>query len=244
MAGQKFAYNPHISVDCVVFGFDGELIKVLLIKRKQEGREVYALPGDLLGVKEDLDSAASRILSDLTGLTDIYLQQFKAFGELDRLSNPVDIEWLSKIREHPEERVVTIAYYSLIKIENLSLKPDSFAEQVLWQPIEQPRPLAFDHNRIANTAWQKLKEKVQNEPLVAFSLLPKRFTLTQLQGLYESIVGTKLDKRNFRKRVQAKKFVVPLQEYESGVAHKPAQYYQFDESIYRTEFEKGPWFLF
>ena len=244
MASQKFAFNPHISVDCVVFGFDGDVIKVLLIKRKQEGRDVYALPGDLLGVKEDLDHAASRILSDLTGLTDIYLQQYKTFGELDRLSNPVDIEWLSKIREHPEERVVTIAYYSVIKIENLSLKPNSFAEQVLWQPIEEQRQLAFDHNKIANTAWQTVKEKVRNEPIVAFSLLPKKFTLTQLQGLYESIVGIKLDKRNFRKRVQAKKFIVPLQEYESGVAHKPARYYRFDEMIYLVEFEKGPWFLF
>ena len=135
MASQKFAFNPHISVDCVVFGFDGDVIKVLLIKRKQEGRDVYALPGDLLGVKEDLDHAASRILSDLTGLTDIYLQQYKTFGELDRLSNPVDIEWLSKIREHPEERVVTIAYYSLIKIENLSIKPNSFPTTSLLSSV-------------------------------------------------------------------------------------------------------------
>lgn len=244
MKEANFAYNPHISVDCVVFGFDGENIRILLIKRKQEGEEVYALPGDLLGTKEGLDNGASRILNNLTGLENIYLEQFRTFGELDRMNNPVDIDWLNSIREHPQERVVTIAYYSLIKINNFTLKPNSFAEEVLWQPIEQKRQLAFDHNNIANTAWRMLKDKIRYEPIVAFNLLPDKFTLRELQGLYESIVGTALDKRNFRKRIQGKKFIVPLDEFESGVAHKPARFYNFDESIYNTEFEKGQWFLF
>ena len=240
----KFAYNPHISMDCVVFGFDGEFIRVLLIKRKQKGQEVYALPGDLLGLNESLDGAASRILDDLTGLKDIYLEQFRAFGHLDRMSDPIDIDWLNTIREHPEERVVTIAYYSLIKIDNFNLKPNSFAEQVLWQPIEQKKSLAFDHNKIINTAWDMLRNKIRYEPIVAFNLLPEKFTLRQLQGLYESIVGNELDKRNFRKRIQRKKFIVPLDEYESGVAHKPARYYHFSQQMYLSAFEKGTWFLF
>jgi len=244
MESVKFKYNPHISVDCVVFGFDGEFIRVLLIKRKQAGQEVYALPGDLLRLSESLDSAASRILNDLTGLKDIYLEQFRTFGDLDRISDPIDIEWLNTIREHPEERVVTIAYYSLIKVDRFDLKASFFAEQVLWQPIDEKRQLAFDHNNIANTAWSMLRDKIRHEPIVAFSLLPDKFTLRQLQGLYESIVGSTLDKRNFRKRIQGKKFITPLDKFESGVAHKPARYYHFNKEIYNSEFEKGQWFLF
>ncbi len=244
MGKAKFAYNPHISVDCVVFGFDGEFIRVLLIKRKQEGQEVYALPGDLLGISESFDDAASRVLSDLTGLKNIYLEQFRTFGDLDRISNPIDIDWLNTIREHPEERVVTIAYYSLIIIDNFQLKPDYFAEQVIWQPIGEQRALAFDHNKITNTAWEMLQDKVRHEPHLAFNLLPEKFTLRQLQGLYESIVGSTLDKRNFRKRIQGKRFIVPLDEYESGVSHKPARYYKFDKKVYINAFEKGQWFLF
>jgi 8-oxo-dGTP diphosphatase len=240
----KFKYNPYISVDCVVFGFDGEFINVLLVKRKQEGREAYALPGDLLGVSESLDSAAVRILNDLTGLKDIYLEQFRTFGDLDRINDPIDIEWLKTIRKYPEERVVTIAYYSLIKIDKVSVRADSFAEQVLWQPIEEKRQLSFDHNKIANAAWDVLRDKIRNEPVVAFNLLPEKFTLRQLQGLYEGIVGTELDKRNFRKRIQGKKFIQSLDEYESGVAHKPARFYEFKKEIYLKEFEKGQWFLF
>jgi len=244
MTVSNFSYNPHISVDCAVFGFDGEQIRVLLIKRKQEGREVYALPGDLLGLRETPEDAASRILKDLTGLVDIYLEQFKSFGDLDRVSDPIDIEWLESIRTHPEERVVTIAYYSLIKIDDFDLTPRSFAEEVLWQPIGEKKALAFDHNSIANVAWSTVRDKIRYNPIIAFNLLPEKFTLRQLQGLYESIVGSKLDKRNFRKRIQGKKFLVPIDEFEQGVAHKPAQFYRFNEPIYQKEFEKGHWFLF
>ena len=244
MSQKEFTYNPHISVDCVVFGFDGELIRVLLIKRKQEGREVYALPGDLVRINESLDESAARVLKDLTGLKDIYLEQFHSFGDLDRISDPVDIEWLNTVREHPEERVVTVAYYSLIKIADFEIHANSFAEEVLWQPIDEKKQLAFDHNRIANRAWEKLRGKIRRKPGVAFNLLPEKFTLRELQGLYESIVGNELDKRNFRKRIQSKKFIVALDEYEQGVAHKPAQYYSFNEKIYNAEFEKGQWFLF
>lgn len=244
MTQTKFTFSPYLSVDCVVFGFDGELIRVLLIKRKQEGQEVYALPGNLVNINESLDEAATRVLNDLTGIKNIYLEQFRTFGDLDRLKNPIDIEWLSTIRDHQGERVFTTAYFSLIKIEDFELKPNSFAEQVLWQPIEHKKQLAFDHNLIANTAWSMLRDKIRHEPIVAFNLLPDKFTLRLLQGLYESIVGSELDKRNFRKRIQSKKYITPLDEYEEGVAHKPARYYCFDEEIYQNEFEKGQWFLF
>jgi hypothetical protein len=244
MKDSKFAYNQHVSVDCAVFGFDGELIRVLLLKRKQKNREVYCLPGDLVMLSETLDDAAYRILSDFTGLKGVYLKQFKAFGELDRINDPIDIEWLNSVRESPQEHVVTVGYYSILDTISDTLTPNAFAEEVFWQPIEQPKKLAFDHNNIANSAWEKLRSKIRNEPLVAFNLLPENFTLRQLQGLYEAIVGAELDKRNFRKKIQGKKYIIPLDTYETGVPHKPARYYKFDKAIYQKEFEMGQWFLF
>lgn len=240
----NFHYNPHISVDCVIFGFDDERINILLIKRKQEGKNIYALPGDLVQKGEDLDHAATRVLFELTNLKDLYLEQFKTFGSPDRINDPLDIEWVNSIREHPEVRVITIAYNSLVKVKDVAFAPASFAEEVLWHPIDKPQKLAFDHNDIANTGWAMLREKIKREPLIAFSLLPEKFTLRQLQTLYEAIVGSSLDKRNFRKRMLRNKFLVALEEKESGVSHKPAQYFRFDEAIYKEDFAKDQWFLF
>lgn len=240
----NFHYNPHISVDCVIFGFDDARINILLIKRKQEGKNIYALPGDLVQKGEDLDHAATRVLYELTNLKDLYLEQFKTFGSPDRINDPLDIEWVNSIREHPEVRVITIAYNSLVKVKDVEFAPASFAEEVLWHPIDKPQKLAFDHNDIANTGWAMLREKIKREPLIAFSLLPEKFTLRQLQTLYEAIVGSSLDKRNFRKRMLRNKFLVALKEKESGVSHKPAQYFMFDEAIYKEDFAKDQWFLF
>ncbi len=240
----EFHYNPHISIDCVIFGFDDHRINILLIKRKQGGKNIFALPGDLVQKGEDLDSAAARVLFELTGLQNLYLEQFKTFGSPDRIKDPVDIEWIYTIREHPEVRVITIGYNSLIKVGDFEFAPSSFAEEVLWHPIDKPQKLAFDHNDIANTGWYMLREKIKREPLIAFSLLPEKFTLRQLQTLYEAIVGSSLDKRNFRKRMLRTKFLVPLDEREKGVSHKPAQYYRFDEIIYKEDFAKDQWFLF
>lgn len=241
---KNFEYNPHISVDCVIFGFDGSQINILLIKRKQQGTSVYALPGDLVRKGEELDTAAFRVLKELTGLENLYLEQFKTFGSTSRMQNPVDLEWLKAVREHPEARVITVAYNSLVKVNDFEFTPSSFAEEVLWHPIKVPKQLAFDHNEIANTGWDNLREKIRREPIVAFSLLPEKFTLRQLQTLYEAILGADLDKRNFRKRMLKNKFLVALNEKEQGVSHKPAQYYAFSEDRYHKYFENDHWFLF
>ena len=240
----KFHYNPHISVDCVIFGFDNQKINILLIKRKQEGKHVYALPGDLVQKGEDLDVAAVRVLYELTGLHDLYLEQFKTFGSPNRTTDPVDVEWIKSVREHPEARVITVAYNSLIKVQDFEYRPSSFAEEVLWHPINKPQKLAFDHNDIANTGWAMLREKIKRQPIIAFSLLPEKFTLRQLQILYEAIVGQEMDKRNFRKRMLRNKFLVALDEKETGVSHKPAQYFMFNEKLYKKDFAKEEWFLF
>ncbi len=239
-----FHYNPHISADCVIFGFDNEKINILLIKRKQTDKRIYALPGDLVRRGEDLDMAADRVLSELTGLSNVFLQQFKTFGSPERIHEEADIEWLKSIRKHPEARVITVAYNAIIKTNDFKIAASSFAEEVLWHPINKPQKLAFDHNEIANTGWAILREKIKREPMVAFGLLPKKFTLRQLQTLYEAIVGNQLDKRNFRKRTLRNKFIIPMDEKEQNVSHKPAQYFTFDEHIYKNDFEKDEWFLF
>ncbi|MEO1055130.1 MAG: NUDIX domain-containing protein [Bacteroidota bacterium] len=227
--------NPHVSVDCVIFGFDGESLKLLVIEREVgEGvsKRVNALPGDLIKDDEDLNSAAARILYELTNLADIYLEQFFTFGNPLRIRNPEDVEWLRRVRAFPNARVITVAYYSLVRLDKLAPRASSFAKMAGWSPIDDKLKLAFDHNEIVNKALETLRYKLKFQP-VGFELLPKKFTLSQLQKLYEAIFGLALDKRNFRKKFLNKKILIPLQEKEIGVAHKPARYYQFDESRYR-----------
>jgi 8-oxo-dGTP diphosphatase len=227
--------NPHVSVDCVVFGFEFGKLDVLLIERniRFEGNEFrdLKLPGDLVRKDEDLDTAASRVLRELTGLDKIYLKQFSAIGSPGRLlRQPRDMVWLKSIG-HPEEIVVTVAYYSLIKKDQ-----DKGAHFVLqpnarWYPVSEVKELAFDHFTILHQALQVLRTDLNLKP-IAFELLPPKFTLRQLQQLYEVILGIKLDKRNFRKKVVNMPFITPINEKQVDVSHKPARYYNFNRKIY------------
>lgn len=207
------------SVDNVIFGFDKGKLKVLLIKRGAEPyKNEWALPGDLVFPDEDLDAAAKRILQELTGLRDVYLEQVKAFGNVDR---------------HPLGRVITIVYYSLIKIDRYHLTPASFAKKAKWHNVKGIPNLAFDHNELLDACHQRLKNQVRTRP-IGFELLPPKFTLTQLQQLYETILQTQdpLDKRNFRKKILSMKLLIDLNEVQEGVAHRPAKLYQFDKKVY------------
>ncbi len=231
--------NPNVSVDCVIFGFDFDELRVLLVDRSiperagQEAiREHLLLPGDLIRDDENLDQAAQRVLHELTGLKDIYLEQFRAFGAPDRASQPKDAAWLKAIRAKPEARVVTVAYYSLIKLADLSPSAGSaFRHATVWYPISEVPELGFDHNEILGAALESLKMKLRLQP-IGFELLPKKFTLGQLQKLYESILGSAMDKRNFRRKILNKNILIPLSEKQKGVAHKPAQYFKFDKKRY------------
>lgn len=221
--------NPHVSVDCVVFGFDGEHLNFLAIKQKKTKstiKEQYALPGDLVFEDEDLDEAAQRVLKELTNLEGIYLKQFHAFGDPNRVRDVKDTDWLSTIREHPNARVITIAYFSLVKMEDYHPHAASFAERVAWLPIKRIPSLAFDHNHIISKAIEALREALVYKN-IGFELLPKKFTLSQLQCLHEIILDKKLDKRNFRKSVKKMDNVVPLDEKQKGVDHKPAQLFEY-----------------
>lgn len=240
--------NPHVSVDCVILGYDSQELKVLLIERKysENGNELLhnqhldiALPGNLVSDDEDLDTSAKRILKELTGLEHIYMEQFRAFGNPNRVRQEHDAEWLKTMRTDPKARVITIAYFALVKLEDYLPKAHSFARQSGWYPVNTVPKLAFDHNEILEQALQVLKFKITHYPL-GFELLPEKFTLGQLQRLYESILGDDLDKRNFRRKMKSLKLLLPLKEKQQGVPHKPAELYQFNMKVYE-QLQEGIW---
>ena len=202
------------SVDNVIFGFDSSELKVLLIKRSFDPfKGKWALPGDLVQPDEDLRNAPKRVLKELTGLDNVYLEQVKTFGKVNR---------------HPRGRVVTVAYYSLININEVNPVADSFAQEVEWHPLSTIKDLAFDHFEIMSSCLQRLKSQVKTQP-IGFELLPEKFTLSELQDLYEAILNKSLDKRNFRKKIMSLKVLTDNQEYQTGVAHRPAKLYAFDK---------------
>ena len=218
--------NPNVSVDCVVFGFDNEKLNVLLIEKKLEnGKSQLALPGDLILDDESLDDAASRVLKELSQLEGIFPQQFKAFGNPDRVKDIKDLEWLQSYRENPQARVITVAYFALVKMGDFEPEASSFAERVYWSDMKEMPDLAFDHNEILDTALARLKEDFENKK-TGFELLPEKFTLSHIQKLYEIILGKKLDKRNFRKKILKENLVTPTDEKQQGVLHKPARLYE------------------
>lgn len=227
--------NPHVSVDCVIFGFDEGDLKVLLIERNLDQIDTltikYSLPGNLVDDNEDLDTSAKRVLKELTNLENIYLEQFYAFGDPLRVKQSADAHWLNAVRDAPTARVITVAYYSLVKIGDYQPSASSFARKAFWCPIADVPQLAFDHNQILDKALLSLKIKLRNEP-IGFELLPDKFSLGQLQKVYETILGTTLDKRNFRRKILNKGFLKPLQEKQKGVPHKRARLFEFDKSAY------------
>ncbi|WP_306644065.1 NUDIX hydrolase [Sanyastnella coralliicola] len=223
-----------ISVDCVVFGFDGEQLKLLLIDQKLPDSGnlnpdllQIALPGDLMNAGESLDACAARVLKELTSLEGIYLKQFYAFGDPNRVSDLKDQEWLRSFRVNPERRVITVAYYSLVKMDDYVPQASSFASNAKWIDIQDVPELAFDHNDIVDKAIAVLRQELTTKH-IGFELLPEKFTLSQLQTLYETILDKKLDKRNFRKNIKKMDQVIPLDEKQQGVLHKPAQLFRFD----------------
>lgn len=210
-----------LSVDCVIFGFDENKLKVLLIRsdlKKFQGK--WSLLGDLVDPAEELDSAATRILKERTGLDDVYMEQVKTFGCLNR---------------HPAGRVVTVAYYSLINILNHKLK--ILDNEIHWHDVYDLEEMAFDHKKILEISYEQLQRRVQEHPL-AFSLLPKKFSLRELQNVYEAILDTKMDRRNFRKKFFAMDFLVDIDEMEKDVPHRPGKLYNFNYNKYEKKKKK------
>jgi 8-oxo-dGTP diphosphatase len=213
-----------LTVDCVVFGFDEGELKVLLIERALapfKGR--WALPGGFVRVDETLDKAARRELAEEAGLKDVFLEQLYTFGAVDR---------------DPRERVVSVAYYALVKLSDHRARAATDAANAEWFPVSKAPKLAFDHADILATARVRLKGKVRYQP-IGFELLPPKFTLSQLQHLYEAVLGNELDKRNFRKKVLSFGLLAPLKETQMTGRHRPAQLFRFDADKYEKLKRRG-----
>ena len=217
-------YSLAVSVDCVVFGFDEEGLKILLIERGEEPFEGYwALPGNLVAPNEDLNTSVNRVNEELTGLKNLYFEQVEVFGEVDR---------------HPQGRVLTVSFYTLLKISDYKLNPSSFANEAKWFGVSKIKNLAFDHKSILESCFNKLKSSVRIKP-IGFELLPSEFTLSELQLLYEAILEIQLDKRNFRKKILQMDFLEDSGKMQENVSHRPAKLYSFNESKYNQLKEKG-----
>ncbi|MBN8575780.1 MAG: NUDIX hydrolase [Cyclobacteriaceae bacterium] len=213
-----------LSIDCVIFGFKDGKLDILLVKHGEgisEGK--WALPGGWITYGESVDDAAKRLLKSLTGISDIYLEQLKAFGDPHRF---------------PVKRVVTVAYYALVNEENYALIPGFTASDVQWFNIHDVPPLIYDHNQILDYGFKRLKHTVRHEP-VGFNLLPEKFTLLQLQELYEAILETKMDKSNFRRKLGKMKLLINCKEKQKDVSHRAAALYKFDKRMYVTLRKSG-----
>jgi 8-oxo-dGTP diphosphatase len=216
--------RPALTVDAVVFGLDDEDLKVLLIRRDLEPYQgKWALPGGFVRAHESLEEAVRRELQEETGIDQLFLEQLYTFGAVDR---------------DPRERVVTVAYYALVKLSDHRIKAATDARDAAWFAMSEARGLAFDHDQIVAVALERLKGKVRYQP-IGFELLPPEFTLSQLQRLYETILETPLDKRNFRKKILGMDFLVALEEVQKDVAHRAARLYRFDRKKYQQLQKRG-----
>ncbi len=209
-------FNIAVSVDCVIFGYESKELKVLLIKSDlEEFKGLWSLLGDLVRPDENIESAPYRVLRERTGLDDVYLDQVHTFGDLGR---------------HPSGRVITTAYYSLINIKHHKLKLTH--NELHWHKLNDIKKLAFDHKKILDTSLDRLREQIMDHPII-FNLLPEKFSLRELQDLYQSILGTNLDRRNFRKKIAHKDWLLDLDEMENDVPHRPGKLYKAKTDLWK-----------
>lgn len=218
--------RPGLTVDCVIFGLDleEESLKVMLIERDLEPfKGMWAIPGGFVHGGETLTQAATRELREETGITDVFLEQLYTFGDPGR---------------DPRGWVVSVAYYALVSPEQHSVHAATDARQARWFPVTTLPRLAFDHAEILGTALGRIRGKLTYAP-IGFELLPHKFTIKQLQKLYEIVLGRKLDNRNFRKKIFGMDVLRELDEMQMGVPHRAARLYRFDERKYRQLIKRG-----
>lgn len=213
-------FNIAVSVDCVIFGYDNHELYVLLMQSDlEEFQGLNSLLGDLVKPNEDLTEASFRILWERTGLQHVYLEQVHTFGKVNR---------------HPSGRVITTAYFSLIDMQHQQLNISK--HQLSWYPVRKVKQLAFDHLEILHLCLQQLQQRVMERPII-FHLLPPLFSLRELQSVYESILGVDLDRRNFRKKMAIKDWIIDTHTLESEVSHRPGKLYKLKTGLtnnYRT----------
>jgi len=221
--------RPAVTVDCVVFGLDDSAdLRILLIERADDPfAGHWALPGGFVDMGEDLDLAAKRELEEETGIKDIFIEQLYTFGAPNR---------------DPRGRVISVAYYALVNLSEHPIKAASDARQAKWFKISELPSLAFDHKQVLEMALERLRAKVLYKP-IGFELLPEKFTLTDLQNLYETILGQQLNRRNFRSKI-LKMGLLEQQERQQNVPHRPAYLYKFNKEKYQRLSERLGEFIF
>ena len=216
-------YNEYskvwVSVDCIIFGFDEGKLKVLIGRRQMDpGRGEWSLYGGFVAADESLDDAARRTLYELTGMKDVFMRQVETFGRVDR---------------DPGERVISVAYYALINVKDYSEELQK-EHGVEWVSSDELPHLYSDHNEMVDKAWRLMMQKIRTEP-IGFKLLPELFTLTQLQRLYESVVGHEIDKRNFRKRNKEMDFIQKTDKIDKKGSKRGAYLYRFNDNVYKED---------
>ena len=225
MEEKKYCYkypHPAVTTDCVIFGFDDRELQVLLIERGIEPfKGKWAFPGGFLNMDETAGEGAMRELKEETGLENAYIEQFNTYSEPGR---------------DPRERVITIAHYALVRIQEVKGGDDAAKAQ--WFPIDEVPQLAFDHDKILRDAMRKLRERIHFEP-IGFELLPEKFTMRELQILYESILGVKFDRRNFAKKMMHYELLNQLDETVRPTAKRDALLYSFNKDNYELFKKKG-----
>ncbi len=206
-----------VAVDCVIFGFDAGGLQVLLIRRGVAPMKgMWALPGGFVLPRESVDEGARRELLEETGVDRVFMEQVGTFGDVER---------------DPRGRVVSVAYAALVRLEDHAVRGATDAAHAAWFDVEDPPMLAFDHAAILAAAREHLAMKARRRP-IGFDLLPLRFTLSQLQGVYECVHGREIDKRNFRKKVLALGVLEELEAWQEDVPHRAARLYRFDRPAY------------
>lgn len=232
--------QTYVSVDCVVFGFDHEnRLNILLVQKYLDEMPVERskrLPGSLILSNEDVDDAAQRVLTELTGIKKMVLKQFKCYADPKRASNKDDIKWMGMEYKQQIDRIITVAYLSLCKIDHKinSAKYDT----VDWCTIDKVPTLPFDHNKIITESLVEIRKWIETDFSIIFELLPKKFTIRQLYQLYNALSEKKIDIKNFHKKIASFSYIIPLDEMEKNVSHRAARFYKFDAKIYRKNYNK------
>lgn len=234
-------FLDHISLDSVVFGFHENELKVLLLRLKHV--KEYALPGGFLRKEETLEKAANRVLKERTGLNNIFLNQFKVFSDPDRSKTNKAIQDLIDSGVHPDlefftKRFISVGFYALVDFTKVNPTPDFFSDSCEWKSIGEELPYLVDHKNIISEALEELRLRLNNQP-IGYNLLPDKFTMPELQKLYETILGKTLDRRNFQRKILSYKILNKLEERKTGGSYKSSYLYEFNLERYQTALEKG-----
>jgi len=231
----------HISLDCVVFGFHDNQLKVLLIRRKYTKQ--WALPGGFVREDESIEIAATRVLQERTGLDDIFLKQFNVFSEPERAKwNPTvqDVVDSGALSDQGwfDQRFISVGFYALVDFSSVEPTPDNISDLCEWKNLDEVGSLILDHNQILNKALETLRLQLNYQPL-GYNLLADKFTMPELQKLYETILGKELDRRNFQRKMLTYDILIRLEERKTGGAHKAPYFYEFNLENYKKALKSG-----